>query len=171
MDRCSWCWLNKWFRGWNRAQLEPQICNNNNVVKACSLSPSWMCVSESVCHNTSLHTVWCRGGLHSFTGLIFQAPTTCIMCVLFEYCLYIFFTGASLSGSKVKLSKGLTFTHLIQAGMHELVLLPQGLKLRLASFAQHFHQWIILLSHSLHTEGFDVWFDTLHWFINVVVHF
>lgn len=56
--------------------------------------------------------------------------------------------------------------------MHELVQFPP----RAWTLPRLFRSPLSSMSHPAQTlspciEGFDVWFDTLHWFINAVIHF
>lgn len=107
-------------------------------------------------------------GLHSFRGSCFN----CINASSFSNCVCVFFIGPSWLRSKDKGLRGWDFCALCTVWYAWVsAITPQGLELCLASFVHHFHQWIILPRHYFPAlRVFDVWFDTVHWFINAVLH-
>lgn len=147
-----------------------QDINMCHVVKACSLSPH-ECVRKSQSVTTQAIMQSKVRGAAFLQGFMFRAPTMCIGVSTVWNCVYVFFIGALRLGSKVKVSKGQTFTHSILAGMHELVPPPKAW-----TSPRSTHLPLSSVNHpsqplSLCIEGFDVCFDTLHWFINAVIHF
>lgn len=159
------------FWGSHRALPELQICNSNNVVKAFSLSPQWMCMRESVCHNTGHYAVWSRGGCIPSVGSHFELLQCVYVWVLSE--IVSVFLKSITARVKVQSLKGWDLNALY-TGWYALVsafptlrawTLPRFVRSPLSSM-NHPAQPL-----SLCNEGFDVWFDTLGWFINAVVHF
>lgn len=112
------------------------------------------------------------GGLHSYRGSCFRLLQRIEVCIVSEIVSMYTYRGASWLGSKVKVSEGETSMLSILAGIHELVLYPPrawtspGFLLLLLSSMNRPAQPL-----SVCNEGFEVWFETLHWFINAVVHF
>lgn len=132
-------------------------------------APPWMCVRESVCHNTGHYAVWSQGGCIPSLGSYFEL----LQCVLCECCLKLWLCilyksiAARVKGQSLK---GWDLCALY-TGWYAWVSAspPQGLELG----PRFVRSPLSSMSHPAQPLSLciDVWFDTLHWFINVVIHF
>lgn len=110
-----------------------------------------------------------EGGLHSCTQLTFRAPTMCSrVSAVWKSCLYLY--RSITAQVKSQSLKGWDL-YALYTGWYAWVSCsptPEGLNFASLRLPHHFHQWVIPLSrYPFCIEGFDVWFDTIHWFINV----
>ncbi len=153
------------FWGLNRAllELEIRIMQWKHVPPP---PPPHECAWESRCVTTqAIMQSEVRGAAFLHWAHVSRTYNVNLVSAVWN-CDHVFFIRASQPGSRVKASKGETFAHsVLPSNQWVSASPPMGLKLVSLRLLTTF------INESSCSACIDVWFDTLHWFINVVVHF